>query len=400
MAYIIDQQLYSGQKILPHSTQLIYAWKNQQLIMHQGNAQASLTVPNENKTYVETLNGVKWVMSSHCINESCVVIGFRDMERKYLVRRLIFFIFASLLVILSIVMVAMYYAINSGLKPLNKLVEKLHHTDVSKLDKIDISQDQEVKEIKPLVSALNTLMGNMQKQLIKERTFLDTCTHELRTPVAGLVAQIQSLPPSEQHSDQFKTIKKAAHRTVRVANQFLNLAKSNNAEALSHNTRDFDLPEFIRQIITDLLASHKNINYALHGLQQLPVKADALAIEMLVSNLIENALRYGRKHANDDLDIHITIQQNNTKLILSIEDSGQGIKAKHWGKLTQRFYRIKDLQTNGKDHEGAGLGLSIVEEVAKRYHGYVEFSKSAKLGGLKVDITFHNIAIPSNPSAV
>jgi len=304
---------------------------------------------------------------------------------KYLVRRIVTSIFAGLLFFLSIAMIAMYFAIKSGLKPLDDLAQELSENDVSKLKKI--KDEENVKELKPLVSSLNQLMLDMQNQLKKEREFLDTCAHELRTPVAGLVAQIQSYSAQPAHHALHQTIKSAAERTIRVANQFLSLAKNNNAKTLSSTNSTFDFPELVRQVSADILSQHRHVNCQLSGMRNLQVNADALALEMVIQNLLENACRHGSTPGVNHIIISIDITQRHSCCILSVEDSGNGVPLLDRDKLTQRFFRS---QTHHQS-SGAGLGLSIVNEVASRYSGTVTIDKSHNLGGLRVSVSFDGI---------
>lgn len=370
------------------STQLVYGWRGSELVVRQG--AFNLKPPTESGTYVEEMGGVKWVLSSSCIDGNCVVVGFRDLERKYLVRRLVVGIFTALLLMLSLAMVAMYYAVSSGLKPLDRLADELADTDVSKLKPI-VGHDS-ARELRPLVSALNQLMENMRNQLHKERHFLDTCTHELRTPVAGLVAQIQSLSKHEAQHPRFQTIKQAAHRTVRVANQFLSLAKNNNAQALASSAEPFDLTELVRQLSAEALLQYEQVTCQLNGESQLVVDADPLAMEMVVRNLLENACRYGKTRGADTVAISIDLALVGKAVRLTVEDAGEGVDQQYFTQLTQRFFRTPGVCSEQTHSQGAGLGLSIVEEVASRYAGQVTIGHSETLGGLRVTVDFVGIA--------
>jgi len=371
---------------------LIYIWRDQQLIVRQG--AFDLPKPSQSETYVAELEGTKWVLSSSCSITNCVLVGFRDLDRRYVVRRIVAAIFVGLLVVLALAMLAMYFAIKSGLKPLENLTKELSDNDVSKLQAI--KGHDHVNELKPLVDALNQLMENMRNQLQRERNFLDTCAHELRTPVAGLVAQIQSYSAGSSGDKSHQTIKLAADRTIRVANQFLSLAKNNNAQALTVNSTAFDLTELTRQVIADVLVDYQNAGCELSGAPSLQVKADGLALEIVIRNLLENPCRYGRATPDDQVRIFIDLTQRDSTCQLTVEDSGAGVPAAEFQELTQRFFRSQQAH----DVLGAGLGLSIVEEVAQRYSGSVDISTSEQLGGLKVKVIFRDICatqtLPNN----
>ncbi len=387
MIRILPEQQLSKVHLADQFTQILLGWHNDQLVMQQG--RFTLDRPTQTRNYIEYMHGKNWVISTVCEGQYWVLVGFSDLERRYVVRRLVAFIFLPLLLVLSLAMIAMNFAIRSGLQPLSNLAQTVSDTSVEKM--LPLSEKEQARELLPLVKALNQLMHNMQSQLLKERQFLDTCTHELRTPVAGLVAQIQALKTSRE--TQLATISIAAKRTVRVANQFLSLAKNTNAEALSDEAEIFDLCELTRQLTADILSSKNDVECQMKGLNSLLVKADPMAMEMVCRNLIENSLCYGISAQNNKTQILICIEQDENRTIISVEDAGQGVEEQFRHKILERFYRVPGDNSTVKHTmavEGAGLGLNIVTEVANRYHGQVEVGESERLGGLKVTVSLRD----------
>ena len=279
----------------------------------------------------------------------------------------------------------MYHAVKLGLQPLNHLSLLISKKTEDQLQ--PLTQEKSTTELQPLVEALNQLIARLKEQLLKERQFLDTCAHELRTPVTALVSQIQSVNFLDNKiKSQLKQVHLSALRTIRVANQFLTLAKSTNAEALALQNETLDLCELIRQLASDLVVEKNNLSLQLQSDQYVLVNADPLAMEIVIRNMIENALRYGANPNNEQSIVLISCKRQDHKVYLTIEDNGPGVDAYHRDKLLQRFYRIP-----GQNTEGAGLGLSIVTEVAKRYAGEVIIDESKKLGGFKLTVIFKNI---------
>ncbi len=380
---ILSQQHLSNIKLSNQSSQLLNGWINDELVIQQG--PFKLDKPSRSETYIKKVGEINWVISTECANNICALVGFRDLERRYAARRLVASISVPLLLIFFITTVAIYYAIQSGLRPLNALTQKVSESDINKLE--TVNEEKPTKELSPLVNALNQLIINMNKQLLKERQFLDTCAHELRTPVTALVSQIQSIPkPQQLKPKQLKRIHDSALRTVRVANQFLMLARNSNNQALPDQNNTFDLCESIRQIASELINTDTDVDIQMTGEKHLSINADPLAIEVACKNMIENALRYGKNTEDEKSKIIITCQQEALSTILTVEDNGSGVHSDHREKLLKRFYRIP-----GKNSEGAGLGLSIVSEIAERYNGNVTISESEQLGGFKITVSFSGI---------
>jgi len=242
--------------------QLILAWRDNQLILQQGDI--LLEKPNKNNAQIKKIGEHKWIINTQCKNNLCVLAGFKDTVRKCAVRNLIFLIFLPLLAIFLLAMIAMYYAVRSGLQPLSSLTRTVSDTPTDKL--VLLPEQNRTQELSPLTKSINQLITNMQHQLEKERSFLDTCTHELRTPVTALATQIQTLETKNPTlKSQLEKIHLSAIRTVRVANQFLSLARSNNADKLKNNYQHFDLCELMRQTLIDLLSNKPNVECQMKG---------------------------------------------------------------------------------------------------------------------------------------
>jgi len=371
----------------PNQAFHIYGWRADKLVVQQG--ELAIEKPSTTDTHIQSFNDEKWILSSSCVGANCVVVAIRDQERKHMVRRIVGAIFLGILVITAIALLALYYAVISSLKPLDALTSELSENDVARLRTL-VGHDN-VRELQPLVRALNQLTEKMRSQLEKERRFLDTCAHELRTPIAGLVAQIQShatrsIPCQEQHA-----ILVAAERTMRIANQFLSLARSENTSSLASQNATFDLPELVRQLSIDTMIQHKHASCQLAGLSMLSIVADPMAIEVVIRNLLDNACRHAGATATQDVLISVTITQRATITTLVVEDNGDGVSEAELHKLSRRFFRASQSGTINKQARGAGLGLSITKEVVKTYGGELHFKLSQPSGGLCVTATFKNI---------
>lgn len=388
---ILQTTTVNNTAIKETSNQIVLAWRGEELVFTQGDV--TLKRPTVSESYIETIGDDKWIMNSQCESGLCVLAGFKDTVRQGAVRSLILLIFLPLFAIFSLAMLAMYYAVRSGLQPLNSLAKTVSITPVDNLNLLP--SNVHTKELSPLVKSINQLITNMQNQLVKERQFLDTCTHELRTPITALVAQVQTLETQDKTLKfQLEKIHISAMRTVRVANQFLRLARNSNADKLGNNHQVFDFCELMRQTTIDVLSKTPNVEYQMVGKKTAMVNADSLSIEFLCRNLIENIQKYALSTFDDRGKVIITFEKEDQCLRLTVEDSGRGVSEKHREHLCQRFYRV-----NNNASSGAGLGLSIIKEVAERYDGSVTLGKSQDLGGLKVVVEFHSILLGSSDEA-
>ncbi len=390
---VLPGNALSGVHLKGRENEMLAVWMNDELLFSKG--QMLLGKPSENLDVVQKISGDNWVFSSRCAQDLCLTIGTRDTDRKYAVRWLLVSIYLPLFFIFAIGLIAAIAAVKTALRPLNALTEQVNAADLDKLEKLP---DQNVdQELQPLVHAINTLIENLKAQLEKERGFLNTYAHEIRTPIAGLVSQMQSLDDLDQATqDKLANVRSCADRTVRVANQFLALAKSKNTAALKTNDERFDICEVIRQTAAEVIGPHGDIDLQMAGDTSLTVSADMFAIEVIFRNLLDNAKWYGNPETAIGQKILITCGQREDAITVCIEDNGAGLSNDQMHRVTEEFYRAEtavienELERPNNDAvnpDGAGLGLSIVKAMVHLYDGQLELKRSDHLGGLAVCVS-------------
>lgn len=379
---ILSSQQIDYDKLPEDPTRLLIVWVDDEIVIQQG--PLSLAKPHAVQTYIKDLGDKQWVISSQRRDNICVVVGLNSLEQRYTAKRLITSISVLLLLVLFITGAAIYYSVSSSLRQLNQLAAQISSSSVNTLKLIP--ENVSIRELNPLVNAINQLIDSIKQKLCKERQFLDTCAHEIRTPVTALVALIQSHDFSKKTDIlPLASMEASALRIARVANQFLNLAKSNNrCSSLAQNTQ-FDICELTRFILSDLISTYHQSDIQMHGDENIMVAADPLLIEIAIQNILDNAFRYG-VNSNNDNKICIDYHQEGCDVIVSVEDNGPGVDKTHREKLFKRFYRVP---STGAD--GAGLGLSIVYDIIKQYDGTVTIGESGRLGGFKVSLRFRGI---------
>ncbi len=345
-----------------------------------------------------------WVVASRCQGIDCVIFVIRDTDRRFAVRWLLVSIFLPLLGIFLVALLGLSGAIGYGLKPLRVLADDVMQLDLDRLEKLPIRKRS--KELLPLVDAIIVLTHKMSDQLERERAFLDACAHEIRTPVTGLISQLQSLDfeaspkMCKQMSADLIRIEESAKRTAHVANQFLNLARTGNIltdkKALSH----FDVVEVVRRTLARIISLKPESDIELMVSKPVFVKGDPFAIELIVENLVENSLRHAHKNSKQEsakkpeaLKIFVTCLMNADEAVLSVEDNGYGVPHSVMPHLVERFYQYSPIHNEHKSEntsleirEGTGLGLNIVKQVVAVWGGQLVFEKSKTMGGLAVKV--------------
>ena len=258
-----------------------------------------------------------------------------------------------LLIVLPVALLAIVLALRASLAPLHQFRHRLSARgarDLSPVASADLPT-----EIAPLADTMNGLLARLEAAFAAERSFAANAAHELRTPLAGAIAQAQRLQAETRDANakaRAAEIEATLKRLTRLAERLLQLARAEGGRL----RRDVaaDLRPMARMIVDDLarMAGPGRI------LLTLPESAimsdlDPDAFAILLRNLIENALRYGQPGT----PVEVALRTDGT---LIVTNDGPVVSADELARLTQRFERA------GSDGGGSGLGLAIVRSIAER----------------------------------
>ncbi len=257
----------------------------------------------------------------------------------------------------------------ASIHPLREELVRRTHTDLSQLPLKDIPE-----EIYPIFTEVNELLARLSNSLDANRRFIADASHQLRTPIAALQAEAEMALRSSDPSESLKRIVAATRRITHLAHQLLTLSRLEPQQ--THALKIVDLAELTRNAAERWmpLALARSIDL---GFELAPTKVmgDALWLEELANNLIDNALRYTPTGGV------VTVRCGGTSW--EVEDSGPGIPKEEYERIFERFYR---LDATGVD--GCGLGLAIVREIAHNHNASITVEKGPNLGGALIRVTF------------
>lgn len=270
-------------------------------------------------------------------------------------------IVAAQLVLVAMACLAVYWGVARGLRPLEALGRALasrSHQDLSPLD-----PEQAPQEVRPLVDEVNALMLRLGATLDAQNRFVADAAHQLKTPVAGLKAQIELAlgeddPARVRHS--LAQLYVSAERLSRIVQQLLALARNEPAAAAAAamQLRAVDLEAFALEISMEwapqALRRSIDLGFEGHG-QPLQIDADPDRLRDLINNLIDNAVRYSQEGGR----VTVAVGRAGLERLLSISDDGPTIPPEERTRVFERFHRLL-----GGRAEGSGLGLAIVSEIA------------------------------------
>jgi two-component system sensor histidine kinase TctE len=239
-------------------------------------------------------------------------------------------------------------------------------------------------EVLPLIDAINSHMSRLARMLKTRRSFLADAAHQIRTPlsVLGTQAEYGGRPSAAEVMRRACGRRLGSIRGTRhMANQMLTLARAESDSGLIPECDTLDLAELAREVAGDLaaLALEKKIELAFEAPgSPVPVDGDATMLREMISNVVDNALRYTPPNG------HVTLSVVRASLgaALRVIDDGPGILASERDKVFRRFYRI----LGSGDSEGSGLGLCIAQEICKAHGGAIRLADAPGGHGLAVEI--------------
>lgn len=277
-----------------------------------------------------------------------------------------------LLLAAPFVLLAVWLSVRNGLRPLQQLARRIAQRGQDDLQPVGFNARH--RELQPLEQSLDHLFAQLRQKVERERAFVQDAAHEIRTPLAVINAQahvLARLPdPAERAQAQTQTqLEQAIARTSHLTQQLLDLAALDDAQRPA--PRDIDAAQWRRAAIAQAAPATmaKQIEFSLDAPDHLRARLDLPALESVVHNLIDNAVRYG--HAGGTVAVGLRVDDESVAgretLHLSVQDDGPGIAAAERGQVFERFYR----STGQEATTGTGLGLAIVRQAVLRMGGEV-----------------------------
>jgi signal transduction histidine kinase len=283
--------------------------------------------------------------------------------------------------------IPIWLAVRTGLAPLLRLSRGLAGRAPGDLDPVRVKPLQH--ELVPLVEALNSTLARLSELLGRERAFLADAAHELRTPLAVISAQYDTLrqaPAGPERDEAMQRLSLGVARAARLVTQLLALA---TLEA-DVNTRlaCVDLADQVR----DCLALHapeaaaRDVELSYHGRDSLLSWCHGPTIETILHNLVSNAIRHGRPGGQ----VEVSLDREGDRCVLCVSDDGPGIGEPDRLQVFERFWR--GAAAGGASPPGSGLGLAIVAAAARQIGGRVDLSTGLNGRGLKVTLSWPFLA--------
>ena len=244
-------------------------------------------------------------------------------------------------------------------------------------------------EIGELANTFDHMLDNVEAAFRREKQFASDASHELRTPIAIIMAQAEEAlhhqdATKQDYCEALSIIYQKSEEMHRMLSQLLWLAREyEQMQILDMDVLDMDI---VLEDIADemaLQAKEKNIQISLDLEPDIKLQANLMLFTRMMMNIIDNATKYGKENGHIIIHMHRMTKDGQPFLRLMIEDDGQGIDEQNLPHIFQRFFRVDSARTG----EGYGLGLSLVKRIVECHNGTI-YAESQKGIGSKFIIQF------------
>ncbi len=342
---------------------LVYQTRNATLtppappnLLDKGNARVFLSNKETRAIFTRTLNGATIAIAK---------------DTRLLQAKLDDLALALLAIDLTIILLGIsvgWILTGRAIRPIQTINETAKQiADGQRNKRIDVSNTD--CELSQLADVLNKTFDKLDHSFEQQVKFTADASHELRTPVAALLTQIQLALARDrtigEYQEHLQACQNQAVRMRDLLNSLLDLARSDSGE-IQYSFEDYDLAELIMECCQWLesLAEQKSVTFQTE-LEPINANIDGLRMGQVFTNILSNAIG----HSPDQGRIDISLTRETDKAIITISDQGPGIPEEAKEHIFERFYRASKSRTSGQG--SVGLGLAIAKTIVDKHTGKI-----------------------------
>ena len=265
-----------------------------------------------------------------------------------------YFVLYTALALAALILFLNYFMVNKMLNPVRLLkqgAERIRQGDLSYRVKSNL-QD----ELGELTESINHMADSLQSMLEAKRQLLMAISHELRTPITKAKLRMEFMPESDE-KDQ---LKEDINEIDLLISDLLEAERLNNDHSALVSERVL-LANFIRSIAESFKSNNGEIEIDI-PVNDLEFEIDKLRIRLLITNLLNNAVRHGKGNL-----INVRVSFSGDRGIIEVKDNGEGISEEHITQITEPFYRADSARQ--RNTGGFGLGLYLCRLIAQAHGG-------------------------------
>ena len=227
-------------------------------------------------------------------------------------------------------------------------------------------------ETEHIADAFNQVLARMNALDESRQEFVSNVSHELKTPMTSMKVLADSLVqqenvPVEMYREFMIDIKNEVDRENQIITELLTLVRMDRKDS-KLNVKECSVNKMVELILHRLrpIAQKRDIELTMVSMREVYAEIDEVKMIMVITNLVENAVKYNRDHGK----VRVTINADPYNFYISVEDTGVGIPQDSLDKIYERFYRVD--KSRSREVGGTGLGLSITKSIILQHHGAID----------------------------
>ena len=281
---------------------------------------------------------------------------------------------------LALAALGSYLIIKKAFRPLDSMIAAAEAVNEASDLSRRIAMPPGKDEFSRFANTFDRLFERLERSFEAEKQFTADASHELRTPVSiikGACEYAQKYDETaEERQETIAMIHRQAVKMSCVISQLLRMTRLDQGTESIHK-ESVDLGKFLRNLCKEQAYDRNRLT--LEVKENITVWADPDLLARLVQNLVENAFKYGKPKGH----VWVAAERDGDEILLQVRDDGIGIPLDQQNKIWQRFYQV-DVSRSGET--GAGLGLSMVQQIARAHGGYMTLNSIPDVGS---SFTFH-----------
>lgn len=319
------------------------------------------------------VEGLKWRVYIHTTILGNIAVAQEVKARNIMARNSALLALLPLLISIPTLIIVSRQILKTEMLSLRKLAEVVDTQNEARLSLLPT--DEIHAEVAPFLEAINRLLERINQMIASQRRFIADAAHELRSPLTALSLQAQNIERTGSFAiskQRIVPLKDGLERSRHLLNQLLDLTRQQATVASLHPV---DLASVALTVIEEIMpiADSKHIDLGLSQEAKVQIDADKSAIQLMLRNAVDNALRYTPN--GGEVTVRIGCEDGNA--ILQVIDNGPGIPEVALERVFDPFYRLPN-----NTQMGSGLGLAIAKSIADQFHGSVSLSNRTGVSGL------------------
>lgn len=299
----------------------------------------------------------------------------QETKEDFLLRSVIA---TTIIILLS--SVCTYFLTKKTLTPLQRLTSEVSQIQAQNLS-TQLAVPNSKDEIAQLTSSFNEMLARLDNAFSTQKQFSANAAHELRTPLAVLQTNLEVFekkqePEMVEYRQLFTMIKEQTARLSQLVGTLLDMTNLKSVP----RTDQVTLEELVDEVFCDLDPVAEKAGISIHfddsanQDSHTDVTGSYVLLYRAVYNLVENAIKYNRPHGS----VSVSVKQENGQAMVLVTDTGIGISPENQKKIFDPFFRVDKSRSRAMG--GAGLGLALVDSIAKEHGGTVKVLESSETG--------------------